>query len=75
MAITESQISNAQEKLNNVQTAASRVNEILGAAKRNILTDNDGDAVVSLTSTQKSKLLIEYESAKTALDLAVSDLP
>ena len=75
MPITQAQVKEAQEKLNDVQSAASRVNEILVRANEVILADEKGKTVIDLTSSQKTQLLSEYAKAKTALNNAVAQLP
>jgi len=75
MSITQEQVKEAQEKLADVQLAASRVNEILVRANQVILTDEDGKTVIDLTANQKTQLLSEYAKAKTALSDAVTQLP
>lgn len=75
MPITQEQVKEAQEKLAIVQTAASRVNEILVKAGEVILNDEDGETIIDLTSNQKTQLLSEYVKAKTALSDAVNELP
>ncbi len=75
MAITQAQVQEAQDKLNNVQSAASKVNEILVRASQVILTGDDGETVIDLTTNQKTQLLTEYDKAKTVLSDAVTQLP
>lgn len=75
MPITQEQVKEAQEKLAIVQTAASRVNEILVKAGEVILNDEDGETIIDLTANQKTQLLSEYAKAKTALSEAVTELP
>ena len=72
--ITIEQIQKAQEKLNKVQEEASNVNEILVKVQEAVLVDGKGNAVIDLTSGQKTSLLEEYNKRKTALKNAVQSL-
>ena len=73
--ITQTQLDQARDAVTATQEAASRLNEILVKVDEVILADSEGNPIVSLTSTQKSQLLAEYESAKTALTDALNQLP
>lgn len=75
MAITEAQFDQARDAIRDMQEAIGKLNEILVITSRAILQDKEGTSIVSLTSSQKTKLLAEYSSAKTELNDAVSQLP
>jgi len=68
MAITLTKIKEAQDALNKVQEAASKVNTILVKVQEDVFEG------ISLTTTQKSNLLIKYKEAKDELLTAVNNL-
>ena len=74
MEITIQKIEKAQEKLNKVQEEASKVNEILVKVQEAVLVGEEGNAIIDLTSGQKTSLLTEYNKRKTALQNAANDL-
>ena len=74
MAITLEKIEEAQNKLNEVQQRASELNEILVKVREAILRNPDGTVKIDLTSIQKTSLLAEYDSRKTALITAINNL-
>lgn len=75
MAITQAQFDQARDAIRDMQEAIGKLNEILAIADRAILQDKEGKAIVSLTATQKTKLLAEYDKAKIELNTALTDLP
>ena len=75
MAITQAQFDQARDAIRDMQEALSELGEIIIIADRAILQDKEGNAKVSLTSTQKSQLLLEYNSIKTKLTTAFNELP
>ena len=58
----------AQQFLNKVQEAASEINTILVKVQENIFED------VALDATQKTSLLVKYNTAKIKLTTAVNNL-
>ena len=75
MALDLAKLQEAQNALNKVQQAASRVNEILVKVGEEVLTDEQGNPIVSLTSAQKDLFKTEYVKAKTILTDAIALLP
>ena len=75
MAITQAQFDQARDAIRDIQEALGEINEIITIADRAILQDKEGNPKVSLTGTQKSQLLSEYNSIKTKLVTAFKDLP
>jgi len=68
MAINQEQIKEAKKRLAGVQTKASKIFEILVKADEVIYDD------ISLTPTQKTKLIAKYAAAKAELSDAVDNL-
>ena len=68
MAITLAQIKEVQNKLNQVQIAASKINTILARIQEDIFEG------ITLSAVQKNSLLISYETTKTELLAAVNNL-
>ena len=68
MAITLAQIKEVQNKLNQVQIAASKINTILARIQEDIFEG------ITLSAVQKNSLLIAYETTKTELLAAVNNL-
>ena len=68
MAITLTQIQEAQDKLNQVQSAASKVNTILVKVQEDIFEG------ITLSAAQKTSLLTAYNTAKAELLTAVNNL-
>ncbi|KKN16873.1 hypothetical protein LCGC14_0971610 [marine sediment metagenome] len=75
MAITQAQFDQARDAIRDMQEALSELGEIIIIADRAVFQDKEGNAKVSLTGTQKSQLLSEYNSIKTKLVTAFKDLP
>ncbi len=75
MAITQTQLNQAREAVRDMQKILSDLNEIISIADRAVLQDKEGNAIVSLTSNQKTKLLVEYEKTKIELTNAFAYLP
>jgi len=66
--LTLDKIQEAQQLLNKVQEAASEINTILVKVQENIFED------VALDATQKTSLLVKYNTAKIKLTTAVNNL-
>ena len=75
MAITQAQFDQARDAIRDMQEALSELGEIIIIADRAILQDKEGNPKVSLTGSQKSQLLNEYNNIKTKLTTAFNDLP
>lgn len=67
-------ISKAQEKLNEVQSMASDVNEILVKVREPILSDKNGNVKIKIDKNQEDELLEEYETRKQSLISSVNNL-
>ena len=75
MAITKEKFDQARDAIDAIQEILSEMGIIIATADRAILEDKEGNSKVSLTGSQKTQLLAEFDKAKTKLTTAYGELP
>ena len=73
--ITQAKFDQARDAIDAMQEILSEMGIIIATADRAILEDKEGNSKVSLTGSQKTQLLAEFDKAKTKLTTAYGELP